>query len=164
MSGTGIAGLTLGGGLGWLNGVHGLSCDNLLAAEVVTADGDVLSVDPDSHADLLWGLRGGGGNLGVVTSFRYRLHPVQRVLAGALVYPWSVARNVLHAHHELMATAPDELASLVSLGLDPDGRPAVTILLCWSGDPAMGERVLRPLRRLERVWWFMRARPGWRGR
>lgn len=146
MSGTGIAGLTLGGGLGWLNARHGLTCDNLIGAEVVTADGDVLRVGPDEHPDLLWGLRGGGGNLGVVTSFTYRLHPVSSVLAGALTFAWADARDVLRHHHEFMATAPDELTSAVSLGLDPDGSPTVTVLLCWSGDPADGERVLRPLR------------------
>ena len=150
MSGTGIAGLTLGGGLGWLNGAHGLACDNLLGAEVVTADGDVLRVGPDSHADLLWGLRGGGGNFGVVTSFRYRVHPVARVLAGALIYSWSVAREVLHEHHRFMSTAPDELSSSVSLGLDADGRAAVTVIVCWSGDLDRGQRVLRPLREFGR--------------
>ncbi len=93
MSGTGIAGLTLGGGLGWLAGKHGLACDNLLGAEVVTASGEILEVGPENHADLYWGLRGGGANLGVVTSFRYLLHPVSRVLAGALSYPWSQARD-----------------------------------------------------------------------
>lgn len=87
MSRTGIAGLTLGGGLGWLNGRHGLACDNLLGAELVNADGAVLQVNADQHADLLWGLRGGGGNFGVVTSFTYRLHPVGPVLAGWLTYP-----------------------------------------------------------------------------
>ena len=146
MSGTGIAGLTLGGGLGWLNAQYGLTCDNLIGAEVVTADGDILQVGPDEHPDLLWGLRGGGGNLAVVTRFIYRLHPVSSVLAGALTYPWAAARDVLRHHHEYMASAPDELTSDVSLGLDPAGAPAVTILVCWSGDPAEGERVLRPLR------------------
>jgi FAD/FMN-containing dehydrogenase len=146
MSGTGIAGLTLGGGLGWLNGVHGLSCDNLLAAEVVTANGDVLQVGPDTHRDLYWGIRGGSGNFGVVTSFRYRLHPVTRVLAGALSYPWSDARDVLHEHHRFMATAPDALSSSVSLSVDTDGRPAVTLVLCWSGELHHGAQVLRPLR------------------
>jgi FAD/FMN-containing dehydrogenase len=146
MSDTGIAGLTLGGGLGWLNACHGLTCDNLIGAEVVTADGDILHVGPDEHPDLLWGLRGGGGNLAVVTSFIYRLHPVSSVLAGALTHPWAAAPDVLRHHHVFMASAPDELTSAVSLGLDAAGAPAVTIIVCWSGDPAEGERVLRPLR------------------
>jgi len=146
MSGTGIAGLTLGGGLGWLNAGFGLACDNLVGAEVVTADGDIVDVGPDEHPDLLWGLRGGGGNLAVVTSFVYRLHPVSSVLAGALTHPWAAAREVLRHHHVFMASAPDELTSAVSLGLDPAGAPAVSIVVCWSGDPAEGERVLRPLR------------------
>ena len=146
MSDTGIAGLTLGGGLGWLNAGYGLACDNLIGARVVTADGDIVDVGPDEHPDLLWGLRGGGGNLAVVTSFIYRLHPVSSVLAGALTHPWAVAREVLRHHHVFMASAPDELTSAVSLGLDAAGAPAVTIVVCWSGDPAEGERVLRPLR------------------
>ncbi len=146
MSGTGIAGLTLGGGLGWLNARCGLTCDNLIGAEVVTADGEILHVGQDEHPELLWGLRGGGGNLAVVTSFTYRLHPVTSVLAGALTFPWAAARDVLGHHHAFMATAPDELTSVVSLGLDPAGSPAVTVLVCWSGDLAAGERVLRPLR------------------
>lgn len=146
MSGTGIAGLTLGGGLGWLAGKYGLACDNLVGAQVVTAAGDVLEVGPDSHPDLLWGLRGGGGNLGVVTSFHYRLHPVARVLAGALTFPWSAARAALLERARFLATAPDELSSVASLGLGADGRPGLTVLVCWCGDPAEGERVLRPLR------------------
>ena len=146
MSGTGIAGLTLGGGLGWLNGRHGLTCDNLVAADVVTTDGEILRVGPDEHADLLWGLRGGGGNLAVVTSFTYLLHPVGPVLAGALIHPWSAARDVLRHHDEFMATAPDELTSAVSLSLDPTGEPAVTLIVCWCGDPDAGQRVLGPLR------------------
>lgn len=146
MSGTGIAGLTLGGGLGWLAGKHGLACDNLLGAEVVTAAGEILEVGPESHPDLYWGLRGGGGNLGVVTSFRYRLHPVSRVLAGALTFPGSAARTALLERERFLATAPDELSSVASLGLGDDGRPVVTVLVCWSGDLEEGERVLRPLR------------------
>lgn len=146
MSDTGIAGLTLGGGLGWLNAGYGLACDNLIGARVVTADGDIVDVGPDEHPDLLWGLRGGGGNLAVVTSFVYRLHPVSSVLAGALTHPWAAAREVLRHHHVFMASAPDELTSAVSLGLDAAGAPAVSIVVCWTGDPAEGERVLRPLR------------------
>jgi hypothetical protein len=146
MSGTGIAGLTLGGGLGWLGGRHGLACDNLVAAEVVTAGGDVRTVDAERHPDLLWGLRGGGGNFGVVTAFTYALHPVGPVLAGGLVHPWSAARDVLRFHDEFVATAPDELATAVSLSRDPAARPLVSIAVCWSGDLADGERVLAPLR------------------
>ena len=146
MSGTGIAGLTLGGGLGWLASRHGLACDNLIGAEVVTAGGDVLRVAADEHGDLLWGLRGGGGNLGVVTTFGYRLHPVTTVLAGAIGYPWRSARDVLRVHDDLVADAPDELATAVSLGLGPDREPAVTIAVCWCGPLDDGEQVLAPLR------------------
>jgi FAD binding domain/Berberine and berberine like len=146
MSGTGIAGLTLGGGLGWLNGRFGLACDNLLAAEVVTADGAVVQAGPQEHPGLYWALRGGGGNFGVVTAFTYRLHPVGPVLAGTVSYPWAAAREVLLFHDEFVASAPDELSTAVSLGLDGDGRPALAIALCWSGDPETGERVLAPLR------------------
>ncbi|HEY2206165.1 MAG TPA: FAD-binding oxidoreductase [Pseudonocardia sp.] len=146
MSGTGIAGLTLGGGLGWLAGRYGLACDNLEAAEVVTAAGDVLRVAPDTHPDLLWGLRGGGGNLAVVTSFTYRLHPVGPVLAGGLRYRWESAGEVLRVHDELMATAPDELTAAVSLALDPAGRPSLSIGVCWCGAAEAGQAALRPLR------------------
>jgi FAD/FMN-containing dehydrogenase len=146
MSGTGIAGLTLGGGLGWLNASRGLACDNLIGAEVVTTNGDILQVGPDEHPDLLWGLQGGGGNLAVVTSFTYQLHPVGPVLAGAITHPPTAARDVLRYHHQFMTTAPDQLTSAVSLGLDPAGRPAVSVVVCWSGDPNVGEQVLRPLR------------------
>jgi len=144
MSGTGIAGLTLGGGLGWLNGRYGLACDNLIGADVVTADGELVTVGQDD--DLLWGLRGGGGNLGVVTSFTYRLHPVGPVLAGALTYPWAMAADVLRFHDEFLAAAPDELATAVSLAFDANGAPALTIAVCWCGTTEDGERALRPLR------------------
>jgi FAD/FMN-containing dehydrogenase len=150
MSGTGIAGLTLGGGLGWLNGRHGLACDNLIGAEVVTADGRILAVGPQDHPDLLWGLRGGGGNLGVVTSFTSRLHPIGPVLAGGLCYPWAATADVLRFHHEFMASAPDELTSAVSLAVGPSGEPALSIAVCWCGPPDQGEAVLRPLRAFEK--------------
>jgi FAD/FMN-containing dehydrogenase len=146
MSGTGIAGLTLGGGLGWLNGRYGLACDNLISAEVVTADGDLIEVGPDRHPDLFWALRGGGGNFGVVTSFSYRLHPVGPVLAGGLGYPWSRAPEVLRFHDDFLATSPDELTTAVSLGTDATGAPALSIAVCWCGPPEDGERALRPLR------------------
>jgi hypothetical protein len=146
MSRTGIAGLTLGGGLGWLNGRYGLACDNLIGAEVVTADGDLLLVGPDEHRDLYWALRGGGGNFGVVTAFSYRLHPVGPVLAGGLAYPWTSAAEVLRFHDDFAATAPDELSTAVSLGVDPTGQPALGIAVCWCGSPEDGEQVLAPLR------------------
>jgi hypothetical protein len=146
MSKTGIAGLTLGGGLGWLNGRYGLACDNLIGAEVVTADADVLHVSEDEHADLLWGLRGGGGNFGVVTSFTYQLHPVGPVYAGALTYPWAMAADALRFHDQFMARAPDELVTAVSIALDSSGVPQVSIGVCWCGPPDEGLNVLRPLR------------------
>jgi FAD/FMN-containing dehydrogenase len=145
MSGTGVAGLTLGGGLGWLAGKYGLACDNLLDAEVVTTDGEVISgVDPD----LLWGLRGGGGNLAVVTTFVQRLHPVRTVVAGGLGFPWAAAREVLAAHAEIVAATPDELATAVSLARGADGRPSLGIAVCWCGPTAGAEAALRPLRAL----------------
>lgn len=143
---TGIAGLTLGGGLGWLNGRYGLACDNLVAADVVTADGRLLRVSQDEHPDLFWALRGGGGNFGVVTSFVYRLHPVGPVLAGAISYPWAAAPEILRLHDDLVASAPDELSTAVSLAHDEQGRPVVTIVACWCGTPEEGERALAPLR------------------
>ena len=112
----------------------------------MTAGGDVLHVDADDHPDLLWGLRGGGGNFGVVTAFTYALHPVGPVLAGGLVHPWAAAREVLRFHDAFVAAAPDELATAVSLFRDPQAGPLVSIGLCWSGDPADGERALAPLR------------------
>ncbi|MDQ2708512.1 MAG: FAD-binding oxidoreductase [Actinomycetota bacterium] len=145
---TGIAGLTLGGGLGWLNGKYGLSCDNLLGAELVTANGRIVRAGPQDDEDLLWGLRGGGGNFGIVTSFRYRVHPVTTVLAGGMSYPWSRLRDVLKGYAELMHGAPDELATAVSVGLDPTRNPVLNIALCWCGPPDEGERVIRPLRSL----------------
>ncbi len=147
---TGIAGLTLGGGLGHLNGECGLACDNVVAAEVVTADGDVLQVAADEHPDLFWAIRGGGGNFGVVTAFSYRLHPVGPVLAGTVSYPWAAAREVLEFHDEFVASAPDELSTAASLGRDATGRPALSVTACWCGPIADGERVLTPLRSLGR--------------
>jgi FAD/FMN-containing dehydrogenase len=147
VSPTGIAGLTLGGGLGWLNGKHGLTCDNLLAADVVTANGAVLRASAEENAELFWALRGGGGNFGVVTSFTYRLHPIGPVLAGGLSYPWTRVREALRFHHEFMAAAPDELSTAVSLALNPTAdEPVVTVAICYCGPHDEGERVLRPLR------------------
>jgi FAD/FMN-containing dehydrogenase len=116
---TGIAGLTLGGGLGWLDRLAGLACDNLLGAEVVTADGQILEVSADDHPDLFWALRGGGGNFGVVTSFTYRLHPVTEVYGGLLGYTMDRAAEVLQAYREISADAPDRLALYAALVTAP---------------------------------------------
>ncbi|HEY7069542.1 MAG TPA: FAD-binding oxidoreductase [Acidimicrobiales bacterium] len=143
---TGIAGLTLGGGLGWLNGAYGLTCDNLLAADVVTADGRLVRASAAENEDLFWGLRGGGGNFGVVTSFEYRLHPVAVVLAGGLSYPLAEAPEVLRFYDSFVKAAPDELSTAASLAVAEDGQLAVTVVVCYCGPVDAGERVLRPLR------------------
>jgi FAD/FMN-containing dehydrogenase len=143
---TGIAGLTLGGGHGFLMRRHGLACDNLLAAEVVTADGQWLRASATEHAELFWGLRGGGGNFGVVTSFDYRLHPLGTMLAGMVIYPLDKAKTFLRLYREVTSTAPDELGSLVALGTLPDGTQAAVLLAGYSGPIAAGEKLLRPLR------------------
>jgi hypothetical protein len=145
---TGIAGLTLGGGLGWLNGRYGLACDNLLGAEIVTADGEVLRAGDDEHQDLMWGLRGGGGNFGVVTSFEYRLHPITTVLAGGVSFPWSEVGDVLRFYDTFSKNAPDELATAASLSMGPEGTPIVSVAACWSGVLDVGVEVLRPLQDL----------------
>jgi FAD/FMN-containing dehydrogenase len=146
VSTTGIAGLTLGGGLGWLNGRYGLACDNLTSAEVATADGRLLRASEQENEDLFWGIRGGGGNFGVVTAFEYRLHPVGRVLAGGLSYPLSLAPRVLRFYDDFVKSAPDELATAVSLARTADGEPTVSIGVCYCGPVDEGERVLQPLR------------------
>jgi hypothetical protein len=143
---TGIAGLTLGGGLGWLNGRYGLACDNLISADVATADGQLLRASAQENADLFWGIRGGGGNFGVVTSFQYQLHSVELVLAGGLSYPLSLASQILRFYDDFVKAAPDELSTAVSLALNPTGQPALSIVACYCGPIDEGEKVLRPLR------------------
>jgi FAD/FMN-containing dehydrogenase len=143
---TGIAGLTLGGGLGWLSGKYGLACDNLLSTDVVTADGRLLTASDEENEDLFWGIRGGGGNFGVVTSFEYELHPVGPVLGGGLRYPASQARDFLRFYHEFASTCPDELSTAASLGQAPDGSVVAGVAVCYSGPIESGERVLHPLR------------------
>jgi FAD/FMN-containing dehydrogenase len=142
---TGLSGLALGGGLGWLNGLYGLTCDNVLATEVVTASGDRIIADSQEHPDLFWALRGGGGNFGVVTSFRLELHPVTTVLAGRLTYAPGAARTALAAYHEVAMTAPDELTTMGSV-FRADGEVGFAVIVCHVGSPAAGERLLRPLR------------------
>ena len=156
VSKTGLAGLTLGGGLGWIARKHGPACDNLLSAEVVTADGEQLTASADENPDLLWALRGGGGNFGVVTSFEYRLHPIgPEVIAGGVVHSFEDAPEVFRFFADYVATAPDELSVTASTFRAAPGLPVptelfgelVTVLaICYAGDVAEGERVLKPLR------------------
>jgi FAD/FMN-containing dehydrogenase/DNA-binding HxlR family transcriptional regulator len=156
VSHTGIAGLTLGGGIGWLMRRFGLSVDNLLAAEVVTADGGVITASADQHPDLYWGLRGGGGNFGVVTAFTYRLHPIgPQVLAGPVLWPLEDGPEVLRFYQDVVAQAANEVATIVTLRRAPPlpslpvelhRRPVCMITMCYLGDPAAGQRALAPLR------------------
>jgi FAD/FMN-containing dehydrogenase len=143
---TGIAGLTLGGGHGYLMRTYGLACDNLLSVDVVTADGHLLTASATEHADLFWGVRGGGGNFGVVTAFEYQLHPVSQMLGGLLIYPLAKAKELFRLYRDFTRTAPDALGSLCNLATLPDGTPAAVILLAYNGAPDEGERLLRPLR------------------
>jgi hypothetical protein len=143
---TGIAGLTLGGGHGFLMRAYGLACDNLLSVDVVTATGDVVTASAAEHADLFWGLRGGGGNFGVATSFEYRLHRVGPVLGGLLIYPMRSARDLLRRYRDAAATAPDEVGANLALATLPDGTPAAVLLVGYHGPLADGERFLAPFR------------------
>jgi FAD/FMN-containing dehydrogenase len=142
---TGIAGLTLGGGIGHLNRKYGLACDNLVSADVVTADGHFRRTSAEENEDLFWGLRGGGGNFGVVTSFQYQLHPVGTVLGGQIVYPLDQAKKVIRFYRDWSTEAPDELRADATLLSGPHG-PALAIMVCYCGEFEEGEKVLRPLR------------------
>jgi FAD/FMN-containing dehydrogenase len=146
ISTTGIAGLTLGGGLGWLMAKHGLAADNLVAAEVVTATGEVLRVDADSHADLLWALRGGGGDFGVVTSFTYRLHPLAEVTGGLIAHPLDAAPELLRFYRDAVADASDDLTVFAGLVHAPDGSGAKlgVLVVFHTGDLDVAERDLAP--------------------
>ena len=106
-----MAGLTLGGGHGWLMRRYGLSCDNLLSVQLITADGRLVAASADENPDLFWGVRGGGGNFGIVTSFEFRLHPVTTVLAGFVLYPLTRGREVFRVYRECVATAPDGVSN-----------------------------------------------------
>jgi FAD/FMN-containing dehydrogenase len=155
---TGIAGLTLGGGIGWLMRKHGATVDNLLSADLVTADGSLVTASADENPDLFWGIRGGGGNFGVVTSFEYRLHPVgPTVLAGPIFHPFEGARAVLASYRDIIARAPDELTTIFELSVAPPvsflpeavhGRPIVMVGACYAGALEEGIEVVRPLKDL----------------
>jgi FAD/FMN-containing dehydrogenase len=150
VSATGIAGLTLGGGIGWLGGKHGLACDNLLSVDIVTADAKLLTASPTEHADLFWAVRGGGANLGVVTSFEYRLHEVGPVLGGAVAWPLDQAKQVLRFYDEFARGCPDELSANAGFASAEDGTPVLGIGVAWIGALDAGERMLKSLRALER--------------
>jgi FAD/FMN-containing dehydrogenase len=145
ISSTGIAGLTLGGGIGYLQRKHGLTCDNLLSADVVTADGRLLTASGTEHPDLFWGLRGGGGNFGIVTSFEYQLHPVGQVLAGPVIHPFSAAKEAFAFYRDYSHEAPDEVAALYALTTLPDGEWAVGLFVRHSGSET-GDKVIAPVR------------------
>jgi FAD/FMN-containing dehydrogenase len=146
ISTTGIAGLTLGGGWGYLARRFGLACDNLLSVDLVTADGQFLTASAAENPDLFWALRGGGGNFGVATSFEYQLHPVGQVFAGIVAYPFQKAREVLKLFRDFTKSSPDEMASGIVLITLPDGTAVVGIVLCYSGPLAEGERLVKHLR------------------
>jgi FAD/FMN-containing dehydrogenase len=146
VSTTGVGGLTLGGGIGWLARSFGLASDNLLSVDLVTADGRLLTASSADHADLFWGLRGGGGNFGVATSLEFRLHPVGQVLAGLLIHPFSAAGDLLRFYREFTATTPAELACYAVLTSSPEGAPVAVVAACYNGAPETGQRLLRPLR------------------
>jgi len=147
VSNTGIAGLTLGGGLGWLMGKHGLTIDNLISADVVTADGTFRQASATDNPDLFWALRGGGGNFGVVTSLEYRLHPVTQVLGGLVLYPLEQAPAVLRFYRDFCRTLPDEAEAFAALLTAPQGMPVVALLLGYNGSLEDGEKILAPARR-----------------
>ena len=157
ISSTGVGGFTLGGGAGWLMRRFGLAIDNLRAASVVLADGRFVRASAEEHPDLFWGLRGGGGGLGVVTGFEFALHPVRQVYAGVVVRPAEEAALILRAFRDFTVEAPDDFCGMVVLIHAPPlpfldaawhGRPVVVTPLCWSGDLASAEAALAPLRRV----------------
>jgi FAD/FMN-containing dehydrogenase len=144
---TGIAGLTLGGGFGKLGRKYGLSCDNLISAEIVTADGRLLHVSAAEHADLYWAIRGGGGNFGIVTSFEYRLFPVgPTLLAGSILHSYARARDAMRFYQAFASNAPDELSLDAALATTPLGERVFSISPCYIGPIEEGERILKPLR------------------
>lgn len=156
VSETGLAGLTLGGGFGWLTRSYGWTSDNLLSVDVVTADGELVRASESENADLFWGLRGGGGNFGIVTSFEFRMRKLgPTVAAGLILYPMAKAAEVMAFHRELAVSAPDELTTLLLLRLAPPapflpesvhGQPVVGIAVCYSGDAEKGMEVVKPLK------------------
>ena len=154
---TGVAGLTLGGGIGWIMRKHGLSIDQLISVDVVTATGEFVRANAEENPDLFWGVRGGGGNFGIITEFEFRCVPLgTQVLAGPIIWPMEMSAEVLRFYRDWVADAPDELMTIIihrkapPLAFVPQelhGKPVVMVICCWVGDVDEGERFLRPLRR-----------------
>ena len=154
---TGVAGLTLGGGIGWIMRKHGLSIDQLVSVDLVTAEGEFVTASAEENAELFWGVRGGGGNFGIVTEFEFRCVPLgTQVLAGPIIWPMQQSGEVLRFYRDWVAEAPDELMTIVvhrkapplpMIPAELHGQPVVMVICCWIGDPDEGENVLRPLRR-----------------
>ena len=155
---TGLGGFTLGGGYGWTSSKHGLACDNLISAEVVLADGSVVRASEDDHADLFWGIRGGGGNFGVVTEFEFRLHPLGPIVfAGMMMFPIGRARDVMRSWRDWSDGVPDEVSTACAVVIAPPGpfvppelhgQPVFGIIVLYVGDPETGAAAVRPLRGL----------------
>ena len=153
--GTGVAGLTLGSGSGWLERKLGYTVDNLLGAEVVTADGRLVRASEDENQDLFWGLRGGGGNFGIATSLRFKLHRIGPIVyGGMLAFTRDRAREILRTYHGFMETAPDDVGGALALITAPpepfvpqdvQGKPVIAMIVCYTGDPADGDKAIRPL-------------------
>jgi len=155
ISTTGVSGLTLGGGIGYLARKHGLSCDNLVSADIVTADGQLLTASERQHEDLFWALRGGGGNFGVVTSLEFQLHPVGEIIGGPIFFELEAAGDVLRAYRDYIDEAPEELGAFFAFQIAPPlpfipesrhGETLCAIVTCWTGPAADAEAVLKPLR------------------
>jgi hypothetical protein len=155
VSKTGLAGLTLGGGIGWLMRKYGLTCDNLFSAKIVTADGQILSTNAKENSELFWGIRGGGGNFGVVTEFEFRLHPVDQVIGGMIFYPATAAEGVLRFYRDYIKTIPDDLTTMLAFIPAPPPllsgpvlkTPLVAVHVCYAGPIDTGEKILAPLRK-----------------
>jgi FAD/FMN-containing dehydrogenase len=148
---TGVGGLTLGGGLGWVMRKYGLSCDNVLSADVVTADGNLLTASATENSDLYWAIRGGGGNFGVVTSFEYQLHDLEPIVGGMALYPESMLRDMFHFYRDYTASAPDSVTAMAGVLIGPPGTPvegqnAGMIAVCHCGPASDGARLLQPIK------------------
>jgi len=145
VSRTGVAGLTLGGGWGWLAGKYGLACDNLVSVDIVTSDGKVVTANANQNSDLFWGLRGGGGNFGIATSFEFAIHPIKEILAGTLFFTLDAAKEVLIFYDKFTRSCPDELASLIVF-VNVEGQMLIGVTVCYCGEIKIGEELLLPLK------------------